>query len=145
MKTHPSHSPDDTKALGASIAKKIAKLRPGKTARLIALRGDLGSGKTTFVQGFLRSLGYRGKITSPTFILMRHFKIRGTYRDIYHVDAYRIEHPKEMLPLKLHEILKNPKAIILVEWPEKMKTFMRGAEIIRFFHGKRESERSIKT
>ena len=88
--------------------------------------GDLGSGKTTFVQGLIKGLGIKKRIISPTFILVRHYEIPSTLnsrgvRNIYHVDLYRLEgNIKEQLQeLGFDEIISDNCNIVLVEWADK--------------------------
>jgi len=66
----------ETEKLGKEIGRKILKEKPGKIAKIIALEGDLGGGKTTFLKGFAKGLGIKEKILSPTFILFRKFNIK---------------------------------------------------------------------
>ena len=70
-----TNSSSQTKELGEKLAKKISKGKPKKAAFVIGLKGELGGGKTTFLQGFARGLGVKEKILSPTFIIMKKFQI----------------------------------------------------------------------
>lgn len=89
---------------------------------VIALEGELGAGKTTFVQGFAKGLGIKEKIISPTFVLIRQHKILPAGRQVlYHIDLYRIEN---LNGLGLEEILKDPENIALIEWAEKIKDLL---------------------
>ncbi len=112
---------------------------------MLALTGELGSGKTTFTQGFLRGLGVRRGGTSPTFILMRRHALRsGRFKNVYHIDAYRIKDPDEFLSLGLKEILADPQNIVLIEWAEKLKKLLpKNAARLYFHHGKKEKSRNI--
>lgn len=89
---------------------------------VIYLTGELGAGKTTLARGFLEKLGVRGKIKSPTYSLVECYELIGLY--IFHVDLYRISHPREVQELGLTQ-LKNDlqytdsSIIALIEWPEK--------------------------
>ena len=104
----------------------------------MALSGELGGGKTTFVQGFMTGAGIKKKITSPTFVLLKNYKL------IYHIDCYRLKKAKELLDLGLREILINPKNIVLIEWPEIVKKYLPKSAIwIKFKYGKKENERII--
>lgn len=113
---------------------------------VIALTGNLGSGKTTFVQGFAEGLGISNRIISPTFILMRSYKIedKGGFEALYHLDLYRLEGDvkREVLNLGFEEILENPKNIILIEWAEKIKEELSTASWIEF-QRKTENERLV--
>ncbi len=89
---------------------------------IIALIGDLGTGKTIFTQGFARGLGIEEKIISPTFVLIRQHQIPSTKRVLYHIDLYRLENqPIDMVAIGIKELIDNPTNIILIEWAEKIK------------------------
>ena len=89
---------------------------------MIALEGDLGGGKTTFAQGFARGLGVRENVLSPTFVIMRRHHMRKSHFRIFvHIDAYRIEKLKELQMLGWRDILKDRKAIVLVEWADRIR------------------------
>ncbi len=110
MKKFITNSSEETKKLAENLAKQI-------TQGVIALSGDLGAGKTTFVQGFAKGLGIKDSIISPTFVLIRQ------YKNLYHVDLYRIN---TFDHLGLEEILSNPNNIVLIEWAEKLKKLPKG-------------------
>jgi tRNA threonylcarbamoyladenosine biosynthesis protein TsaE len=117
---------------------------------VFALQGDLGAGKTTFVQGFLRGLGSKKRITSPTFILMRRHALhagragRTKFKNVFHVDAYRLKKPEHMAALALDVILDEPNNIILIEWPEQVKKFLpKNMTWIKFKYGEKENERTV--
>jgi len=97
---------------------------------VIALTGNLGSGKTTFVQGFAKGLGLKARIISPTFILMRKYG-----ENFYHVDLYRLEGniESEVRNLGIEDIWKDPKNIVVIEWAEKIKKMIpKSAQWIKF-------------
>lgn len=133
-------SPGQTKRMGKGLAKEILKKGPRKKAWVIGLVGDLGGGKTTFLQGFAKGLGVREKILSPTFILMRRFK------NFYHIDCYRIKKSQEILALGFKEIISNPKNIVVIEWAERVRRIMpKGAIWINFeFRDKKTRKIMIK-
>ncbi len=68
-----------------------------KSGNIIALYGELGAGKTIFVQGLAKGLGFRGKVFSPTFIFMRPYKLEGKIKTLYHIDLYRLEGIMDLL------------------------------------------------
>ena len=103
-----SKSPEETRILGASLA---PVLLPGD---VISLSGDLGAGKTVFVQGLATALGVESRITSPTFTIVHEYS--GRY-PIVHIDVYRLNSFQEVLDLGFEELL-DPAAILLVEWGE---------------------------
>jgi tRNA threonylcarbamoyladenosine biosynthesis protein TsaE len=107
----------ETQKLGTILAKE---LRSGK---IICLSGDLGAGKTTFTQGFLEGLNVKGPHTSPTFLVMKEYKIQDTRYEIqkaYHIDAYRIN-SKDIFNLGWEEIISNPQNIVIIEWADRIK------------------------
>ena len=106
MLTAHTKSADDTRALAAELA---AVARPGD---LFLLAGDLGAGKTTFVQGFGRALSVSEPITSPTFVIVHTYD--GAF-PVVHVDAYRLERLQELLDLGLGELLDH-EGVTLIEW-----------------------------
>lgn len=147
MKTYRSFSSAETKKLGRVLAQKILKRGPNKKgATVLALTGNLGGGKTTFVQGFFRGLRLKEKAVSPTFIIMRRSTIRSGvgFKNIFHVDAYRLNGAADLEALGFRNIFSNPKNIILVEWAKKVKQILPKNSIwLRFRHGAKENERRI--
>lgn len=101
-----------TEALGRSLA---ALLRPGD---VIALSGDLGTGKTTLSRGILRGLGFEGDVASPTFPIVQPYGGADVRLPLWHVDLYRIESPEELEELALDEARQE--AALVIEWPERM-------------------------
>lgn len=109
-----------TLAAGADMA---GKLKSGLT---IYLHGDLGAGKTTFVRGLLRGLGYAGKVKSPTYTLVEPYVI--SRLNLYHFDLYRFIDPDEWDAAGFRDYF-NPQSICLVEWPEKAGDLIPQADI----------------
>ena len=90
-------------------------------ATLVALSGELGSGKTTFVQCAARALGVKETITSPTFVIMKKFSIFNfQFSNLYHIDAYRLESGEELAKLGFEEIVADSHNLIFLEWPENV-------------------------
>lgn len=140
--------PKQTKQLAAFLARSLANdqiLRISGSAIVLALSGDLGAGKTSFTQGFVRALGVRGKVTSPTFILMQRFKIHDLrFKNAYHVDCYRIDNSNELTKLGIKKILRNPENVVLIEWAEKITKFLPSDAVwVKFEHGEKPTERII--
>lgn len=90
----------------------------------MALTGDLGSGKTTFVQGLARGLGIKGRIISPTFILVRKYELDAL--SFYHIDLYRLEEDVygEVRNLGIDDIWEKPENIVVIEWAEKIRNLI---------------------
>jgi tRNA threonylcarbamoyladenosine biosynthesis protein TsaE len=98
-------------------------------ATILALKGELGAGKTTFVQALARRLGIQEPVQSPTYVLMKSYRLEGPlttfgekrrFSRLVHIDAYRLESPEEFGTLKPDEFLNDPKAFVIVEWPERL-------------------------
>jgi tRNA threonylcarbamoyladenosine biosynthesis protein TsaE len=104
--TFATKSPDDTRELAAAAA---VVAEPGD---VVLLAGELGTGKTVFVQGFGRGLGVDEPITSPTFTLMRTYEGRLC---LVHADLYRLDHLQEVVDLALPEVLDDG-GVALIEW-----------------------------
>ncbi len=117
-----SRSLEDTKKIAEDFISGIPSAQSnGKSALLVALYGDLGSGKTTFTQQVAKVLGVAETVTSPTFVIEKIYDIsHGGFTQLIHIDAYRLESSKELLNLNWKEIIENPKNIIMLEWPERV-------------------------
>lgn len=116
------------------------------TATLVGLFGDLGSGKTTFTQALGRELGITDYITSPTFVIEKIYQLDGknNFKNLIHIDAYRLDSGKELRVLGFEEILKDSKNLILIEWPERVMDILP-ADLVRLnFKFISENEREIE-
>ena len=132
-------SDKETKKLGGALAREILKEKKAKHALVISLEGDLGAGKTTFVQGFGKFLGVKERIQSPTFVIMRIYHPH----NFIHVDAYRLK-SKDFKAIGWKDFVKNKNNVILVEWGNKIKNILpKNSLRIIFKHGKNYSERKI--
>ena len=98
-------------------------------ATVLALEGDLGAGKTTFVQALARELSVREVVQSPTYVLMKVYPLELSdasantntkFTKLVHIDAYRLESPEEFDALRPQEFLDDPQTLMVVEWPEKL-------------------------
>ena len=120
-----SRSPEETRILGSALA---PVMHPGD---VVSLSGDLGAGKTLFVQGLARALGVETHVTSPTFTIIHSY--RGRY-PIVHLDVYRLDSFQEVLDLGYDELL-DPEAILIVEWGDAVAPLLPrrylGVEILR--------------
>jgi tRNA threonylcarbamoyladenosine biosynthesis protein TsaE len=110
-----TQSAEETRALAAEFA---AALPPDT---VLALHGDMGVGKTTFVQGLAHGLGVHEHVTSPTFAIYSVY--RGKGRTLVHLDAYRLENEQQIEALLLDEFLVSP-WVLAVEWPEKIAAWI---------------------
>ena len=106
-------------------------LRDGERSLIVALAGDLGSGKTTWARAMLRGLGYAGRVPSPTYTLLEHYALRGL--DIVHLDLYRLSGDAELENLGLRDWLARPATWLLVEWPERAPELAARADLVVAF------------
>jgi len=111
-----------TQKLGENFVKKVLKLPANNNAVVLGLLGNLGGGKTTFLQGFAKGLKIKEKILSPTFVIMKRFHIPNyKFNNFYHIDCYRLKNEKDILELDFKKIISDPKNIVAIEWPERIK------------------------
>ncbi len=135
----------ETQELGESLAKEILVGGIKKIARVLALRGNLGDGKTTFLQGFARGLGIAEVVNSPTFLIMKKFKIpNSNFSFFYHLDLYRLENEQDLEFINFQEIFADPKNIIAIEWPERVEKLLPKEVIKIIFNYVQENTREIK-
>ena len=139
-----TNSAKQTQSIAKVLAEEILKSKYEKRAIILALSGELGAGKTTFLQGFAMGLGIDEKINSPTFVIMKRFEIEDQstkisrkfsarpstfkkvlwFKNFYHLDCYRLNDRKEILDLGFKEIISNPENIIAIEWGELIKKIL---------------------
>lgn len=128
-----THGAAATQALGESLA---ALLRPGD---IVLLVGGLGAGKTTFVQGMARGLGFGGDVTSPTFTLRHTY---GGRVDLVHVDLWRLQQRSEILDLALEEELDEGAAVV-IEWGEGAEEILGERALVVRFEASGDDERRV--
>lgn len=125
---HTSESVEKTTELANKFAKKLTNSAISRGATVVGLYGDLGSGKTCFMQGVGVALGVSERMVSPTFVIEKIYKLEGEsagrFAHLIHIDAYRIEKSEEMLHLGWQEILNEPGNLICIEWPERIADIM---------------------
>ncbi|MFH1036735.1 MAG: tRNA (adenosine(37)-N6)-threonylcarbamoyltransferase complex ATPase subunit type 1 TsaE [Patescibacteria group bacterium] len=135
MERYFAGSPAETRKIGEKLAKKLLKTKLQKNAFVLGLKGDLGGGKTTFLQGFAKGLGSKEKILSPTFVIMKKFVMlsKSNFQKFYHFDCYRISGEKDISVLGFEKIVSDPQNIVAVEWAEKIrKVLPKGTVWIKF-------------
>ncbi len=117
----------------------------GEKATVVGLYGELGAGKTAFVQAIAKMLDIKRKVNSPTFVIMRRYALKHPkYKNLFHLDAYRLKNEKELLHLGWKEIIANPRHLVFIEWPENViKAMPKKHHKISISHTK-EGHRKLK-
>lgn len=127
-RTWHTHSGEETEALGAQL---LGTPAPGETAcRVVFLRGELGSGKSTFARGALRKLGVPGAIKSPSYTLLEIYELPAI--TAVHLDLYRLRDAEELENLGLADY-HRPGFLWLVEWPERAAGRLPAADLLLHF------------
>jgi tRNA threonylcarbamoyladenosine biosynthesis protein TsaE len=132
-----THSPEETIAFGRTLAELLSP------PKLLLLRGELGAGKTTLVKGI--AAGFEAAeeedVTSPTFTLVHEY--RGPRANLYHIDLYRVDTPRELETLGLDD-LRADDSILLIEWGEKFPRFLRERDVEISLERQSENARKIR-
>jgi len=140
-----SSSLQTTKRIAKELAKTILKSPKRKRALVLALKGELGAGKTSFVQGLAKGLGVKGNVLSPTFLIVKSYKLQTkNYKLFYHIDCYRLKNPKELLRLEWKDIIKDPQNIVAVEWADHVRSIVPKDALWLFFSHKGGDARTIR-
>ena len=114
MKKITTHSYLETEEFAQKFAKEV---NPGD---VIALYGELGSGKTTFTKGLAKGLGITDRVTSPTFVLMKDYDLPAKDNSkLHHLDLYRLDSSDDIKSLNLNELVNQEANIFIIEWAEK--------------------------
>ena len=121
----------------ASLGKAFASFLKKKD--VVLLEGDLGGGKTTFIKGVLKGLGYRGRVLSPSFTLLRQYNAKDTL--VHHVDLYRLEEA-DLFSFGLEDYLSVAEGFTLIEWGERLERFIPQYIKIKFLF-KGQTKRNI--
>ena len=134
MATFISNSPAETEAIGRQVAENIG------VGSVLALKGELGSGKTLFVKGVAAGLGSSADVTSPTFTILHEY--RGGRLPVYHFDLFRIENPQSLARLGLDDYFFGD-GISVIEWADRFPEFVPEQARWIFFEIKSETQRAI--
>lgn len=139
-----TESEEETKNVSRYLIEEMIRLNNN----LITLNGDLGTGKTTLTKGISEYLGIKERITSPTFIVWKKYKIpnkKNKWEDLVHADLYRIEKSEEIKHLGLKDEINDPKNIVIIEWAEKMDegSIFKNSINVDLKHGNKNNERII--
>ncbi len=140
MKKIISKNEKETKNIGVSIGRSC------KGGEVFLLSGDLGAGKTALSKGIAIGLGIKKNITSPTFIIMNVYKIKGSLRGIknfVHVDVYRVIGKEDLYNIGLFDFLGEKDSVVVIEWGDKIKKFLAKKSINIKMKNLKEKSRSI--
>ena len=135
--------------LGAKYAQRILENKKNNTSAIvIALYGNLGSGKTVFAQGFGSGLSIAKRIQSPTFVLMKRYSLSRLkhpgFKVFYHLDLYRIKNHKDAEYLALKEVFKDTSAIMIIEWADRIQKILPKKSIkIQMEHTRNKKNRKV--
>ena len=123
------NTPADFSVVIDDVLRAAQKMSNG--AALIALVGDLGAGKTTFMQQLAAQLGVAETVVSPTFGILKKYDVpeHPHFDTLFHIDAYRIEHISEAGPLRLDELFLTPRTLVCLEWPEQIAGILPAVKI----------------
>ncbi len=115
VEKYTTNSEEETLELGREFAERL------KAGDVVAIEGDLGSGKTEFIKGIGEYFNVEDTVNSPTFTIMNHYTgtLDGEEIDIFHIDLYRIENEKELAEIGFDECIHSSEYIKLIEWPNK--------------------------
>lgn len=129
-------SPEETRAVAARLAAECPD------GAVLCLHGDLGAGKTCFVQGIARAAGVRRPVGSPTFTLVNEYRGR---RGLAHIDLYRVRGAVDAFSLGLEDYLEHYPGIVAIEWAERAADFMpENAWHVRLSPGEAGDERIVE-
>lgn len=126
------------------MAQKIA--RQAKPGDIFALKGDLGSGKTTFAQGFASALGIKNIVTSPTFVISKSYPVsenKNGIKELVHIDCYRLNQASDAESIGLSDYLEDENCVLLIEWPEEIWGAIKNRAKEICFETVSENERKI--
>jgi tRNA threonylcarbamoyladenosine biosynthesis protein TsaE len=133
----------------STIVKKVLVALPQEDARasIITLQGELGAGKTTFVQALAKELGVTNIVQSPTYVLMKKYPVsHPRFKTLIHIDAYRLNNAQEFAALRPEQFLNDPNNLVCIEWPERVEGALPTPDLTIQFssEGATESERFIE-
>ncbi len=147
---HISKSEHETAEIAQSVLSTLANPQQ-PLATVLALHGDLGSGKTTFTKALAKHLGITETIVSPTFVIAKFYDIPENTKSAFpwgkliHIDAYRLESGEDLRKLDFEREFQNPETIIVIEWPEQVKDLIPAHAERLYFRFVDEHTREIIT
>lgn len=141
---------EELEEISEDLIDEAVKRKQKDMASIVALSGDLGAGKTTITQAISKRFGIKGKIISPTFVIMKAYEINkkskyyASFKKLIHIDAYRLDNEDDLKKIGWESISKNKENLIIIEWPEKVKGLLnKGVFWVKLAHVEEET-RSIE-
>lgn len=136
----------ETKKIAKIFLDKLLKTpKKHKGALVVGLSGELGSGKTAFTKLIAKHLGIKERVFSPTYVIIKNYELRATnYKRFFHIDAYRLEHEKELLHLGWEEIISDDEHLVFIEWPENISKAMPKHSKFVYISSKDSGHRDFK-
>jgi len=128
------------------VAELIWDNLPARSPIIIGLRGDLGAGKTTLTQNLLSRAGFKGAVSSPTFVIEKRYQLAKPFRQIkqiIHIDAYRLTNGDDLLKLGWQDLCQLDNTLIIVEWPELVADILPADTLFVDLRVKNEDTRTI--
>lgn len=135
-----SNSEKETLIFAQSLAKKL------HGGQVVALSGDLGSGKTVFAKGIAQGLGIENNVTSPTFVIAKKYEVlkNKSINKLIHIDSYRLKGPEDAESIGIDEYLNDPEALIIIEWPEIIYPLIKNKSLLIQIEQISATQREIK-
>jgi|TARA_Y100000310_G_scaffold122869_2_gene121622 tRNA threonylcarbamoyladenosine biosynthesis protein TsaE len=133
-----------TQDVARQFVKTLSDEKRMKKALVVGLYGELGAGKTTFVQEVALSLGITQSVTSPTFVIQKVYKLTNQpFKHLVHIDAYRLESSEELKAIGWNETISSPDNLVFVEWADKVEGILSNDVLKISFEVKDENTRVI--
>jgi|SRR3989344_1848364 len=137
MKEFITKNTKETEKLATILAEELTSRASENHGLIIGLEGELGAGKTTFAQAFAKALGVKDKILSPTFVLIKSYKLQAisskpkaynlkpiAFSFLHHIDAYRLKDHQDLASLGIKEIFEDSQNIVLIEWSDRVEKIL---------------------
>ena len=144
--SHLSKSKAETSKLGFSLAMDVLSgwnRMTNEHPSVYCLFGELGSGKTTFTQGFAKGIGVKGRIASPTFLISKRYSTESVGHYFYHLDLYRIHSSYDVQTIGIVDMLSDSDSCMVIEWADRMRDLLPDKRVDIFFSVRATGEHEI--
>ena len=147
METLHIHSVEELDGVAIIALGKLRTIFNEGRTPVLAISGDLGAGKTTFMQRFAKQLHITESVISPTYVIMKRYDVPEdsieVFKTLVHMDVYRIDAVSEMVPLRFDEVLAEEGSVVCIEWAEKIKELLPVHTIFMNIESTEENSREI--